>query len=120
MNYQRDGAEDAPEFIDTRQAPEAIDAMKPSQYPQPELHQQPGVYDYGNHTPNWAPQYPHADEKISKSSPRRIAGLPVWGFWLLISVIGLVVIGASVGGAVGGSQSAKDHSSGQATTTLTA
>ncbi|KAK4502591.1 hypothetical protein PRZ48_006017 [Zasmidium cellare] len=107
MNYTKMEGSDAPEFVDTRQAPEAIPVDKSSQHSP--LHQQPpGAYDY--QFPDAAPENSKPDGKTRESPPRRIAGLHVWVFWLIIGIIGVVVIGASVGGAVGGTQSSKGQS----------
>lgn len=43
----------------------------------------------------------------ARSKGARIGGLPVLWFWLLLALLGFVVIGASVGGAVGGSAATK-------------
>ncbi|KAF2168879.1 hypothetical protein M409DRAFT_20893 [Zasmidium cellare ATCC 36951] len=55
-------------------------------------------------------------EKVSDAAEQRerghrIARMPVWAFWLLLGALGLVVIGASVGGAVGGSAAVRSHDS---------
>jgi hypothetical protein len=48
----------------------------------------------------------------AKHDPHRIGGLRRRWFWLLIALISVVVIGASVGGAVGGTQANKSSASG--------
>nr|POE98259.1 hypothetical protein CFP56_64852 [Quercus suber] len=60
---------------------------------------------------------PHAEKPLGGSESEgkrhgrssRIAGLPAWAFWLLLIVLGLVIIGASIGGAIGGVGAEKKH-----------
>ena len=59
----------------------------------------------------WVQQYVVTDNYAPKgTSPRRIGGLKPWLFWLILALVSLIVIGASVGGAVGGSLAAKGSS----------
>lgn len=50
----------------------------------------------------------------ARQDPHRIGGLRRRWFWLLIALIAVIVIGASVGGAVGGTQANKSSGSGSA------
>ena len=60
----------------------------------------------------WIQQYVVTDNYTKKQKPsRRIGGLKPWLFWLILAIVGLIVIGASVGGAVGGKLAAKGNSS---------
>lgn len=60
--------------------------------------QQPG--SLRNSAPH-SSRYHAAEEQDTSAERRRIAGLPTWAFWLVNAIIGLVIVGASVGGAVG-------------------
>jgi hypothetical protein len=54
----------------------------------------------------WVHHYAVTDSYTPKDSPsKRIGGLDPWLFWLILATISLVVVGASVGGAIGGSLS---------------
>lgn len=57
---------------------------------------------------------------ISSTSPlrRRLGDMNAFTFWLLIAVIGIVIIAASVGGAVGGTASARENQTTAKTATL--
>lgn len=92
MEHFRDHASEAPEF-DQDSVP-ALEAVQPPQtrgwqQQQQQQKQQP------------APHIFESPEETVSRKPRRIAGLPVWAFWLLIGMIALAVICASVGGALG-------------------
>lgn len=50
-------------------------------------------------------KYEHSDEAHSKN--KRIGGLRPVTFWLLILSLGLIIVGGSVGGAVGGTRASK-------------
>jgi hypothetical protein len=51
----------------------------------------------------WVQQYVVKESYAEKDkASKRIGGMKPWLFWLILAIVGLVVIGASVGGAVGG------------------
>ncbi|KAK4499889.1 hypothetical protein PRZ48_008075 [Zasmidium cellare] len=116
MDRHTDNASRAPEFnSDTVEYPEVVQGW--SQIPNHAGHnidsgawkgtQQHNVTNYEVHD-----KVPPTAEQ--RRGGRRIAGLPVWAFWLILGALGLVVIGASVGGAVGGSAAMKSHDSSSA------
>jgi hypothetical protein len=49
-------------------------------------------------------------DRLKVTSSKRIGGLKPWLFWLILAIVSLIVIGASIGGAVGGSLAAKRSS----------
>jgi hypothetical protein len=59
----------------------------------------------------WIQQYVVTDNYAPGESSRRIGGLKPWLFWLILAIVSLIVIGTSVGGAVGGTLAAKSSSS---------
>jgi hypothetical protein len=65
----------------------------------------------------WIQQYVVTDNCLPKEeSSRRIRGLKPWLFWLILAIVSLVVIGASVGGAIGGTLAAKSSTALQSST----
>ena len=88
------------------------------------------VYDEAPHhySPPKAGDAYHApdevvDEKAFAAAPvdgkrDRIAGLKPGMFWIVIVLIALIVIGASVGGAVGGTRASKNDTPASAQSTV--
>ena len=135
MEQTRDKASDAPEFNqDSVQAPERVEGDPAPQVWHPQQHQRQHFGPDSLNNPQGYPQSyslnygqqnqpqniksqaeeSHATEKRDNS--RRLAGLPVWAFWLLLVVFGLVIVGSSIGGAIGGTSASKSHASGKAST----
>lgn len=74
-----------------------------------------GLHPIEAQQPNqaWAHKEPYTPTPVPEESKsgRRLWGLKPWVFWTLIAVISIVVIGASVGGAVAGTKSNKSDES---------
>lgn len=124
MDQTRDHASSAPEFnTNSIQYPE-VNTIS-TQYP--EVADQAWSHHVSRYDKNAATAgvsqvdsspflEPDEQEKIAAQatqSPtgRRIAGLPAWAFWLVLCAVSLIVIGASVGGALGGTAAMKTHDS---------
>jgi hypothetical protein len=90
--------------------------LHPVEEPQYPKEAQQYTYPHGENTNSQEPYHQQATGVSVKTDnqgdklQRRIGGLKPWVFWLLIIAIGVVIVGASVGGAVGGARAAKGSS----------
>lgn len=101
-----------------RAIPDGIETYHPQQSQRTSIFIQPDSASYQPVSSTGAEKYPKSQFEIgpegAKQDPHRIGGFRRRWFWLLIALIAVVVIGASVGGAVGGTHANKSSDSGAA------